>query len=326
MRADRLIALLLLLQDHGRMTATQLARQLEVSERTIYRDIDALSASGVPVYSDPGPGGGFALLDSYRTTLTGLTVNEIRALFMLTNIPAPLVELGVSQELKTALLKLSAALPQSQQAQQKHIRQRFYLDTAWWEQPGDAPLHLHTIHKAISIDRLLEIRHRLPSGMESQRKIEPYGLVAKAGAWYLVYSTHGALRVLQIAEILDARLVEQVFERHPDFDLPAYWQAWCAEQERRQSAFIATVRCTERLAPRLQRSHPAFAPDVDAETEFPVKPGWRTLQLAFPSFEDARQRLLGYGRAVEVLAPLPLRVSLRDYAEQIIALYQESEE
>jgi len=321
MRADRLLSLLLILQTHGRQTAAQLSSRLEVSERTIYRDIDALGAAGVPVYSDPGPHGGFSLLDSYRTTLTGLTSDEIRALFML-SIPAPLVELGLSEELRNALLKLSAALPQRHQPEQAFIRQRFYLDTTWWEQPGDAPAHLHTLHQAVSADRLLAIRYRSLSGVPVERQVEPYGLVAKAGAWYLVYAIQARLRVLQVSDLQDARVVAAGFTRLADFDLTAFWDTWCAEHERRQLAFTATLLTTERLAPHLARGHSALPPDAPQATSYPTRPGWQVLRLAYPSFEDARRSLLGYGRAVEVLEPLALRRSLLDYAEQIIDLYR----
>ena len=321
MRADRLISLLLLLQTQGRQTAAQLASRLEVSERTIYRDIDALGAAGVPVYSDPGPHGGFSLLDSYRTTLTGLTGEEIRALFML-SIPAPLIELGLSEELRNALLKLSAALPQRYQPEQAFIRQRFYLDTTWWEQPGDAPAHLHTLHQAVSTGCLLDIRYRALSGVPVERRVEPYGLVAKAGAWYLVYAVHARLRVLRVSDLQDAQVVAAGFSRPPDFDLVAFWDAWCADHERRQLAFTATVLTTERLAPHLRRSHSAQPPDTSQAASHPARPGWQVLRLAFPSFDDARRSLLGYGRAVEVLEPLALRRSLLDYAEQIIDLYR----
>ena len=143
MRADRLLSLLMLLQARGRMTAQELAAELEVSERTIYRDINALSASGVPVYAESGPGGGCALLDSYRTNLTGLTADEARALFML-NIPAALDQLGVTQELKAALLKLSAALPEARRRDEERIRQRIHLDSTWWFQAEEPLPHLQT--------------------------------------------------------------------------------------------------------------------------------------------------------------------------------------
>lgn len=145
MRADRLLSLLMLLQIRGRMTARELAKELEVSERTIYRDIDALSIAGVPVYGEPGPEGGYALVDSYRTNLTGLTEGEVRALFML-SIPAPLADLGVSHELRAALPKLSAALPNARRRDEERVRQRFHLDSTWWRQGEERVPHLQTIH------------------------------------------------------------------------------------------------------------------------------------------------------------------------------------
>jgi predicted DNA-binding transcriptional regulator YafY len=141
MRADRLISLLMFLQTRGRMTAQELAKELEVSERTVYRDIKALSTAGVPIYTMRGPGGGCALLDSYRTDLTGLTDDEVRALFML-SIPAPLAELGVSQELEAALLKLSAALPAARRYEENRVRQRILLDSIPWFHPHEPVPHL----------------------------------------------------------------------------------------------------------------------------------------------------------------------------------------
>ena len=148
MRADRLLSILLLLQARGRMTAHQLAQELEVSVRTIYRDIDALSTAGVPVYAERGPGGGCELIDSYRTSLTGLNKDEVHALFML-SIPAPLDELGVSQELKTALRKLAAALPAARRQDEERVRQRITLDWTGWNQPADPVPHLQTIQQAV---------------------------------------------------------------------------------------------------------------------------------------------------------------------------------
>ena len=159
MRADRLLSLLMLLQTRGQMTAQELAKELEVSERTIYRDMDALSVAGIPIYGEPGPEGGFALLNSYRTNLTGLTEGEVRALFML-SIPAPLADLGVSQELRSALLKLSAALPDSHRRDEAKVRQRFHLDSTWWHQGAEQLPHLSTVHDALWQDRQLHIVYR----------------------------------------------------------------------------------------------------------------------------------------------------------------------
>ena len=319
MRADRLLQLILLLQTRGRMPAWRLAQELEVSERTVYRDIAALSTAGIPVYGEAGPQGGFSLVDSYRTSLTGLSAGEAQALFML-NVPEPLRLLGLDEALKTALLKLSAALP-AYQADEEYVRRRFYLDTAWWPHATagqNAAPHLHTVHQAVWQDRCLQLRLRRWS-VEVERVVQPYALASKAGEWYLVGAGQGRLRVYRVAELLDARLLLESFERRPDFDLPAFWEAWCAETESRP-AYRVQVRVSPELLPLLPlylaerfRRLPEPAPEAD---------GWTTLELSFESFTDARSRLLGMGRAVEVLAPEPLRRSLADFARQIVELYR----
>jgi len=322
MRADRLLSILFLLQNRGRLTARQLAAELEVSIRTIYRDVDALSAAGVPLYADHGPGGGFALLDSYRTTLTGLTGDEVRALFML-SIPAPLADLGVDQELKMALVKLSAALPAVFRKDEQWVRQRFHLDATWWFQSGDAPPHLQVLHQAIRRDLQVWIQYRpwyaFPADIE--RLIEPYGLVAKAGIWYLVYAYAGRVRARRVADLLDVRLSTDHFQRPDDFDLPTFWASWRAAYEReRRPYYPVTVRLAPEIIPLLPRTFGetineaiSAAPDGDGD--------WITLTLSFESLESARTQLLSFGRSVEVLEPEPLRRSLLDFARQIVDLY-----
>jgi predicted DNA-binding transcriptional regulator YafY len=188
MRADRLVSLLILLQTRGRMTARKLAEELEVSERTIYRDIEALSEAGVPVYAERGPGGGCALLESYRTNLTGLNDEETRALFMLStpaSIPAPLVELGVSQELKSALLKLSAALPASQRQEEERARQRVHLDSVAWSRSEEPVPHLAMIHKAVWRDLRLLITFQVAFWHPGVRPVDLTGWLLRPtpGTW-----------------------------------------------------------------------------------------------------------------------------------------------
>ena len=142
------------------------------------------------------------------------------------SIPEPLMELGVGQELKTALLKLSAALPEERLHAESYVRQRFHLDSAWWQQAEESSPHLRTINQAVLQDKRLYITYRLPFGVDIEQLIEPYGLVAKAGVWYLVYSVHSDLRTLRVSSLLDASLTEESFERPPDFDLTAFWNAW----------------------------------------------------------------------------------------------------
>ena len=320
MRADRLLSLLLLLQARGRMTARQLADELEVSERTIYRDIDALSISGVPVYGDRGPDGGYALVESYRTTLTGLSAPEVRALFML-SIPSPLDELGVSGELRSAMLKLVAALPATSREDEAWVRERIYLDATWWGQDEPVP-HLQVLHRAIWQDELVRITYRhpfiAPVGME--QTVAPYGLVAKGGVWYLVCEGNGRIRAHRVSTLVDASLTGERFARPPGFDLRAFWEAWCTAESPPPS-----YRVRVRVSPGLAFALPWYLGDRTraALAEAPRDAeGWSVLELSFESFEDARARLLSFGGGAVVLEPEELRLSVLDFARQTIARYQ----
>ena len=323
MRADRLLSLLMLLQARGRMTAQALAMELEVSERTIYRDIDALSAAGVPVYGEAGPQGGYALLDSYRTNLTGLTEDEVRALFML-SIPAPLAELGVSQELKAALLKLSASLPAARRSDEGRVRQRIHLDWVSWHQPEGPVPHLQTIHRAVWQDRRLHITYSLeiPSSVKQfERLVDPYGLVAKAGIWHLVCAGDGRMRALRVSQILDAHIAGERFQRPTGFDLATFWEQWCARQAESRPSYRVTARVSPIIIPFLPHYFGEPIHAVIAQAGPPDAEGWITLTLPFETARAARERILGFGGAVEVLEPEPLRKSVIDYATQIVTFY-----
>lgn len=321
MRADRLLSLLMLLQSRGKMTAEALAAELEVSVRTIYRDIDALGTAGVPVYTDRGPGGGVALLDSYRTNLTGLNADEARALFML-SIPAPLDQLGVGQELKAALRKLAAALPAASRSDETHIRQRIHLDSVWWFQEQEPVPHLPTVQQAVWEDRKLRLKYRSRFDTEIERLVEPYGLVAKTGIWYVVCARDSLMRVYRLSRILDTQLTDVVFTRPPNFDLAAFWQGWCTKFEQSRAYYPVIGRITPEFVPHLDRIFgPAMRESIAQSV--PDAQGRITLELPFETFEHARERILGFGRAVEVLEPEPLRRSIQDFAEHIVALYAE---
>lgn len=328
MRADRLLSILMLLQARGprKLTAQALARELEVSERTIYRDIDALSAAGVPIYSEAGPAGGYALLDGYRTTLTGLTEGEVRALFML-NIPDALAELGVSGQVRSAWHKLAAALPAARREDEEMVRQRFYLDSAWWRQ-GEEPVPcLPTLQQAVWQDRRVWLVYRIePLGIDITQKADPIALVAKAGVWHLVAAIQGVHRVHRLSTLTDVRLTEESFQRVADFNLEAFWRGWCAEQEQGQDHFRVVVRLAPHFVPELVRrlggavrGRVASAGPADAA-------GRLTVELHFESLEAARERILGFGGGVEVLEPPALRWSVQDFAVQIVALYTQGGE
>ena len=231
----------MLLQTRGQMSAKELAEELEVSERTIYRDIIALSTSGVPVYASRGPGGGVRLIEEYRTTLTGLTPDETRALFMM-NIPAPLMQLGMGEKIKGALLKLSASLPEPRREEESRTRQRILLDSSWWFQSEQDVPCLHTIQQALFQDQRLRIKVRWQFfNTEFEQEAEPNGLVAKANIWYLVYGRGGTPHVTRVSRIVEAEMLPEAFSRPPEFQLEAFWEAWCREYES-QPPFCARVR------------------------------------------------------------------------------------
>ena len=320
MRADRLLSLLMLLQSRERMTAKELSLELEVSERTIYRDIEALSAAGVPVYGDPGREGGYALVEGYRTSLTGMTEGELRALFML-SIPTPLAELGLSQELRVALLKLSASLPFWKSEQEKAVRQRFYLDSTWWHQVEMPVPYLQTIYQAVWQDLKLNINYRLVPGVEISQVVSPYGLVAKAGVWYLVYERKSKLHAQRVSNLLAALPLEETFERPENFELAAFWKDWCNRQEQRQRLYPVSVRAAPDLVPLLLiDSGKGVRSEIDPD-ESKESGKWINLELTFESLESARTRLLAYGGDIEVLEPRALRLSMCDFAKQIAARY-----
>jgi len=320
MRADRLLSILLLLQARGRMTAQELAGEVEVSQRTIYRDVDALSAAGIPVYADRGPGGGFELLDRYHTTLTGLSQNEVRALFML-SIPKPLAQLGVDGELRAALLKLSAALPEARRPEETMVRQRFHLDSTWWFQGEEPVPHLPALQQAVWQDRRLHLTVRLQFDTLAEWLVDPYGLVAKAGVWYLVCARDGHLQVVRVSDMLAARLSDERFERPANFDLAAFWQGWCADYEGSRPSYPVLARVSPGLAPYLPLMFGDPIREAMAQAGPPDAEGWLTLSLPFETFEAARTRILGLGRAVEVLEPPALRKSVVDFAAQIVDAY-----
>jgi predicted DNA-binding transcriptional regulator YafY len=324
MRADRLLGLLMLLQARGRLTAEELAAELEVSLRTIYRDVTALSASGVPIYTDRGPGGGIALLEEYRTSLTGLTPDEARALFMM-SVPAPLLQLGVGDELKAAMRKLSAALPESKRREEISARQRIHLDSSWWFQSEEAAPCLPAIQEATWNDRRLRMKFRSAFGRQVEQVVASYGLVAKANLWYLVYAWEGIVRAVRIARVVEAEVLPEIFTRPEDFNLEAFWERWCAEYES-VPPFTARVRVSAQVLPDLSFYVGERFRHGLVKSQQPEADGRVTLDLPFESFGEARTHLLGMGRAVEVLEPEALRKSVADFAEQIMRVYHPPEQ
>jgi predicted DNA-binding transcriptional regulator YafY len=330
MRADRLIALVLLLQARGRMTAAELAERLEVAVRTIYRDLDALSAAGVPVYAERGTGGGIELPDGYRLDLTALTRQEASAL-VLSSVPGPLADLGAGLVLDAALHKLSAALPLDTRQEAERLRQRLHLDSSdWWRTPEPVP-HLRTMQEAVWRDRCMRLTYQRPGGRPSERIVEPYGLVAKASVWYLVAAevpddgpavdAPGEVKVFRVSRVLAADLDQRACRRPAEFDLAAFWEDWCADFERTRPSYSVVLRIQPAILPALPRIFGDGISHQIAERGQAEAGGAVVVPLTFESEDAACGQLLGLGPLVEVLSPSPLRERVAQQAAAICALY-----
>jgi predicted DNA-binding transcriptional regulator YafY len=322
MRADRLLSLLLLLETRGRMTARELARRLEVSERTVYRDLTALGTAGVPVYAERGPGGGCQLLEGYRTNLTGFTEEEVRTLF-LSGAPGLLHDLGMSRALEAAALKLMASLPASYRQRIEEARQRIHVDPVSWSQYDEAVPHLATLHQAVLNERRLWLLYRKGSGEVVERVVDPLGLVAKATIWYLVSrytGPAGELRVFRVSRVLEAREQGDTGTRPPAFDLPEYWQTWSEEFSALLPRYTVNVRIKREVVPSIISDLGQGVASLIQNASW-QSDGTAQLTLAFDSLDHARSRLLALGTLAQVLEPAELRESIIDLASRIVSLY-----
>lgn len=316
MRADRLISILLLLQSRGQMTAGELSEELRVSERTIYRDLEALSLSGVPIYSEHGPGGGYALVDSYRTDLTGLTETEIRTLFM-SGVYAPLADLGLAEALEVALLKLSAALPSSQRRDLEQARQRIHLDTIGWFHPAEPVPYLHLLQDATWQNRCVRILYQSWVDQEPhERLIAPYGLVSKANAWYVVAKRDDEMRVYRVSRIQDAELTNHYFERPADFNLAAFWEEACNKFLSTLPQYPVKMRIAPELAGGLIQDWGSGVRQLSDHAD-----GWVTIEHVFENLPHARNVIAPYGALIEVLEPSELREAMMRLAAGMMQRY-----
>jgi predicted DNA-binding transcriptional regulator YafY len=322
MRASRLLSTLLLLQTRGRMTAQELADELEVSVRTVYRDIESLSVAGVPVYADRGPTGGYQLLDGYRTRLTGLTTDEADSLF-LAGMPGPAAELGLGTVVATAELKMLAALPPDLRARASRIRERFHLDAPGWLREADEVPFLAEIADAVWNERMVEIRYRRwKTPREVTRRLAPLGVVLKAGTWYLVALAGEDLRTFRVSNVLGVQALDERFDRPADFDLAAYWQEWADQFELR----IRGQRARVRLSPDGVRMLPYFvgrqvADLVTPTLSEPDADGWVEAVVPIETVRHALSEFLRFGAEVEVLEPAELREMVASTVGKLAELY-----
>ncbi|MCF6473355.1 YafY family transcriptional regulator [Nonomuraea sp. MG754425] len=333
MRASRLLSLLLLLQTRGHMTAPALAAELEVSVRTVYRDVEALSAAGVPVYADRGPAGGYRLLDGYRTRLNGLTAEEASSLF-LAGLPGPAAELGLAEVAANAELKLLAALPPEPRSQASAMRERFLLDVPGWYRSGDDVPHLSEVAEAVWDQRPLHMTYRRWGPAEVDRVIHPYGLVLKGGSWYLVAAptgkqagvpadgpADGSPRTYRVARILTLETLPGRFARPRDFDLSGFWHRYAKEFRERMYTAEAVVRLAPGRGELLAYTMGADVAGAALAAAEPDPEGWVTLTLPVESLTHARWLLLRLGADVEVLGPPELRTLMAEAVADLAKIY-----
>ncbi|UUU21467.1 helix-turn-helix transcriptional regulator [Streptomyces sp. DSM 40750] len=330
MRAARLIKMVLLLQSRPSMTAAELARELEVSERTVTRDAQALSEAGVPVYADRGRAGGYRLIGGYRTRLTGLARTEAEALF-LSGVPGALREMGLEDAASAARLKVSAALLPSLRDASRTASQRFHLDAPSWFKEPKTPELLPAVADAVWDDRRIVARYRR-GDTEVERELEPYGLVLKAGVWYLCArvpadGTTGSYRTYRIDRFTTVDADGTRFTRDEEFDLPAYWD----EQTERFARSILHAEVVVRLSAEGVRRlpyvvDPVPARDALAAADAPDEHGRLTVTLRVESEEVAHTQLTALGAEAEVLAPEGLRARFASEARRLAGLYEARQE
>ncbi|MGY5052995.1 helix-turn-helix transcriptional regulator [Streptomyces sp. 900105755] len=312
MKSSRLVAILLLLQTRGRMTAAQLAAELEVSVRTVYRDVEALGAAGVPLYGDAGHAGGYRLLDGWRTRLTGLTTAEAEALF-LAGAPGPAADLGLGPVLAAAQLKVRAALPPELRDHADRISGRFHLDAPGWYADADETPYLAAVAEAVWNGRALDVRYRRwREPTEVRRRLEPYGLVLKAGRWYVVAAP--GPRTYRVDQILELSLLDEEFSRPEAFDLAAHWTAYQRDFQIR--LYRDGGEALVRLAPGVTLPR--------AET-VETTAAWTLARVPIESVEHATAQFLRLGTDIEVLEPPELRARMARTIAELAERYGDRE-
>jgi predicted DNA-binding transcriptional regulator YafY len=318
-RASRLVTILLLLQTRGQLTAGELATELEVSERTIHRDVDALSASGVPIYAERGPHGGIRLVDGYRTRLTGMTPEEAEALF-LAGLPGPAAELGLGTVVAAAQLKVLASLPPELRTRASRLVERFHLDAGEWFRASQPVPHLAALSDAVWTGTRIAVDYR--RGEDTVRRVlDPLGLVLKAGIWYVVARVEEQIRTYRVSRVIATEATAERFDRPDGFDLAAYWSESAAAFERD----VPRVDVVIRVHPDgFDRLHAAVGgsvmraaehlPDQDAD-------GWQALRLRLDYPDEAPGALLRAGALVDVVSPPEVREAVAATARAVAARY-----
>jgi predicted DNA-binding transcriptional regulator YafY len=308
-RADRLLAVLLLLQRRKLVTITELARRLEVSTRTVHRDLEALGAAGIPIFTQPGRGGGVGMLESYRTDLTGLSLGEAELLPLL-GLGDALTSMGLRSSLAQTETKVLAALPTAQRERAEDMRKKIHIDLGAWWHGAEVVEEMTVLTQAVFTSRRVKVRYARPGAdAPVDRTLDPLGLVLKAGVWYLIASAGvGDPRTYRASRVVEAQLLDEHFIPADDFDLGAFWSARAEEFQNTGTAYEVVVRASV---------HAARALRGDAE----ITDDWSTLNLTFGTKHHALQRLLSFGAQIVVESPDDLRDELAQVARDVAALY-----
>ncbi len=313
MRADRLLSIVLLLQANHRLTAGDLAARLEVSERTILRDMDALSAAGIPVIADRGASGGWRLLDGYQTKLTGLTPAEIRSLFFAR--PERLMsDLGLKDEADTAILKLQAALPERARRDAEFARSRLHIDPRGWRDPGESIGALPVLMTALWRERRVRFTYHRQLCEPGERTVDPLGLVAKGSTWYLVALSDAAEKTYRVSRIAEPVVLEEEAVRPDDFDLGSYWQRSAQEFRKQLPRFYATFLAEPSIL-RWARYRGWRLEEETPEDDRVL------IRLRFDAEEEAQQFASSFGPEIEVVEPPALRTAVIAAAREVVKRY-----
>lgn len=315
MRADRLLSILLTLQNRKVTTAKILAERLEVSERTIYRDIDALNFSGFPIYSIHGSHGGFVLDKEFHIDVTGVTLPEIKNL--LTNrSPGPLRDLGIGLSQLT-VNKLIMSLPDSRKDEANQFIKRVYLDSVSWFGGHESVPFLTIIEEALRNNLQIHLDYRKRNGETISREVAPYGLVAKTEAWYLIAKHNDILRVYRVSRICNVKFTEKTFCFPENFHISGFWTAWCHEFEITRPCYPVILRVTREVFHELL---------VNKDYNFQLKnqgtKDWIVISTQFETFEQALREVLALGSKAEVLKPAALRKSVFETIRQLLRIYK----
>lgn len=318
MRADRLISILLLLQNHQKMTTKALAKELEVTERTVHRDMEALSAAGIPVLAERGKYGGWRLVDQYQTRLTGLKADEMKTLFLSPSVQH-LSDLGFMKDWKEARQKLLAVLPNPMKSKADDMLNRVHIDTDTWRQTKEEVTALNTLQQAIWEERKLQISYEKPNKEITERIVEPLGLVAKGRTWYLIARSTGDIKNFRASRIKSAKLLIDTFERPPGFLLAEYWEQSKQRFIKNLPTFEVNVEVSSSILSRLTFTG-RFVQVVNINDE--NKDGWIPVKLLFETEQEAREYILGFGNQIRVVQPVSLIDSVKKMAEAVLNLYK----